>query len=94
MKKFLFHKVTSILKKLKIEGKFYGTGFIPQNAAITDTETLKDYLTVYKENSFIRNLISGYAARFPNKVLQLNPTIESSHRMASAEKFELLRPEE
>ena len=31
---------------------------------------LKDFLTPYKENIFIRNLINGYAARFPEKLLR------------------------
>lgn len=76
------------------EGKFYGMGYLPVDTAITNPEMLKDYVTPYNENSFIRNLISGYAARFPDKVLLLNPAIESSHLMVSAEKHELLRPEE
>jgi DNA polymerase III subunit epsilon len=79
---------------LVCEGKFYGMGYIPVDAQITDAETLKDHLTVYKENSFIRNLIHGYAARFPNKLLLLNRAIENSDQMASAEKYELHQPEE
>ena len=79
---------------LVIEGEFYGMGYIPHDVQITNTEILKDYLTIYKENSVIRNLISGYAARFPGKVLLLNQAIESSHRLASAEKHGLLQPEE
>jgi DNA polymerase-3 subunit epsilon len=52
------------------EGKFYGMGYIPGDIQISDAETLKDHLTVYKENSFIRNLVNGYAARFPGKVMK------------------------
>jgi hypothetical protein len=74
--------------------KFYGMGYIPADAQIINPKTLKDYLTVYKENSVIRNLISGSAAGFRDKVFMFNPTIESSHPMASAEKHELLQPEE
>ena len=51
------------------EGAFYGMGYIPADAQILNPETLKDYLTIYKENSFIRNLVNGYAARFPEKVV-------------------------
>ena len=51
------------------EGVFYGMGYIPADAQITNPEILKDYLTTYKENSFIRNLVNGYAARFPAKVI-------------------------
>lgn len=53
---------------LVIEGKFYGMGYIPADLAISDPVMLKEHLTVYKENSVIRNLVFGYAARFPGKV--------------------------
>lgn len=53
------------------KGKFYGMGNIPANIQITDPAILKDYLTRYRENSYILNLINGYAARFPSKVIQL-----------------------
>ncbi len=56
---------------LVCEGKFYGMGYIPADVQITDAETLKDLMTVYKENSFIRNLINGFAARVPAKVMWL-----------------------
>jgi len=57
---------------LVLQGKFYGMGYISADLPITNPETLKDQLTVYKENSFIRNLVNGYAARFPAKVTLLN----------------------
>lgn len=50
------------------EGKFYGMGYIPSDTQITTLDALKDQLTCYKENSFIRNLVIGFAARFPSKV--------------------------
>lgn len=54
---------------LVLEGVFYGMGYLPADIQITDPVMLKDHLTVYRENSFIRNLVHGYAARFPEKVL-------------------------
>ncbi|MBL0272851.1 MAG: GIY-YIG nuclease family protein [Chitinophagaceae bacterium] len=51
------------------EGSFYGMGYLPADASLTDPGMIKDYLTVYKENSFIRNLVLGYAARFPSKLV-------------------------
>ncbi|MEO7984558.1 MAG: exonuclease domain-containing protein [Bacteroidota bacterium] len=51
------------------EGKFYGMGYIPDDVQIINPESVKDYLTVYRENSFIRNLVNGYAARFPSKIV-------------------------
>jgi DNA polymerase-3 subunit epsilon len=50
------------------EGKFYGMGYIPVDVQISEPDTLMNLLTPYKENVFIRNLVHGYAARFPAKV--------------------------
>jgi DNA polymerase-3 subunit epsilon len=51
------------------EGHFYGMGYIPGDVPVTHPDALKEYLTVYRENSYIRNLVNGYAARFPSKVV-------------------------
>ena len=51
------------------KGKFFGMGYVPADIQITDLEMLKDHLTPYKENTFIRNLINGYATRFPSRVM-------------------------
>lgn len=53
------------------EGKFYGMGYLPAGITISQLEELKEYITLYKENSHIRNLVNGYAARFPSKVILL-----------------------
>lgn len=53
------------------EGKFYGMGYIESNFDTTNFNSLKETLTNYKENSFIRNLVNSYAARFPEKVIML-----------------------
>ena len=72
---------------LVLNGKLYGMGYIPEEARIMETETLKEYLQPYKENSFIRNLVNGYAARYPSKLIMLNHSftdqpIESFHQPA------------
>jgi DNA polymerase-3 subunit epsilon len=51
------------------EGSFYGMGYIPADIELTNPTSLKYLLTVYKENSYIRNLVNGYAGRFPSKVV-------------------------
>lgn len=51
------------------KGNFYGMGYIPANEGANDILKLKEYLTQYRENSFIRNLVHGYAARFPQKII-------------------------
>ncbi len=61
---------------LVLEGNFYGMGYIPPDVPISDIELVKDHLTTYRENNFIRNLVNGYAARFPDKVVMLE-TISS-----------------
>ena len=67
------------------KGKFFGMGYLPADIQITEPETLKGFLTPYKENVVIRNLINGYAARFPEKALQfeISPKeidlVQSSH---------------
>jgi DNA polymerase III subunit epsilon len=72
---------------LVLNGKLYGMGYVPPDVQITDPALLKDYLQPYKENSFIRNLLNGYAARYPSKVIALNNSftnqaIENFHRQA------------
>lgn len=56
---------------LVCEGKFFGMGYLPAGIAVEDAETLKEHLVQYRENSFIRNIINGFAARFPDKVIFL-----------------------
>lgn len=53
------------------KGNFYGMGYIPSLKEIRNTSKLKEYLTQYRQNSFIRNLVHGYAARFPQKIISL-----------------------
>jgi DNA polymerase-3 subunit epsilon len=55
------------------EGSFYGMGYIPSDVQITEPEELKNFLTPYKENLFIRNLVHGYAAKFPEKIKSFPP---------------------
>jgi DNA polymerase-3 subunit epsilon len=50
------------------KGKFFGMGCIPNDIQIVEPAELKELLTPYKENLFIRNLVNAYAARYPNKV--------------------------
>lgn len=51
------------------EGRFYGMGYIPGDTVVTSMEEAKEFLEVYKENSFIRNLLMGYKSRFPDRVM-------------------------
>jgi DNA polymerase III subunit epsilon len=60
-------------------GTFYGMGYIATDAPVINMNWLQEQLTQYRENSFIRNLINGYAARFADKVHLLEQQTESVH---------------
>jgi len=62
---------------LVLNGKLYGMGYISNDTQITDPETLKDHLEPYKENSFIHNLLNGFASRYPSKLLMFCDTSAS-----------------
>ncbi len=49
-------------------GVFWGMGHIPANTKIPDASVLKDLLTPYRDNDYIRNNIYAYAAAHPDKV--------------------------
>jgi DNA polymerase-3 subunit epsilon len=57
------------------KGKFYGMGYIPAgvqiNTGMTSREELKNYLTPYPENDYIRGLVYQYAEKFPKKKISL-----------------------
>jgi len=55
------------------EGRFYGMGYIPGDLDPLHPEQVRAYLDVYRENSFIRNLVMGYAARNPEKLVIFEP---------------------
>jgi DNA polymerase-3 subunit epsilon len=53
---------------LVLNGKFYGMGYIPADVQIMEPETLLNFMTPYRENNYINNLINNYAARYRGKV--------------------------
>lgn len=59
---------------LILEGRFYGMGYVPGDVQVMDPETLKNLLTPYKENLFIRNIVNSYSAKFPEKIKLISPT--------------------
>jgi DNA polymerase-3 subunit epsilon len=58
------------------QGKFYGMGYLETDIAVRDIEGLKDYLTAYPENDYMRGLVYQYAARWPDKKIDFIPTIK------------------
>ena len=53
------------------KGKFYGMGYVPRDVAVSETETLKDWLTQYPENEFILNLLRQYAGTNSARLISL-----------------------
>ena len=58
------------------QGKFYGMGYLETDIAIRDIDGLKDYLTAYPENDYMRGLVYQYAARWPNKKIDFISAIK------------------
>jgi DNA polymerase-3 subunit epsilon len=54
-------------------GSFKGMGYVSSSVQINDPSLLKDYIRPYRENQFIRNIVLGYAARYPHKVIVFEP---------------------
>lgn len=49
-------------------GRFHGMGYIPRDVAVNDPEDVKSYVTLYKSNQYIEQLIFAYAEKYPGKV--------------------------
>ncbi len=54
------------------KGKFFGMGYIPQEVQVTSSEILKDFLTPYPDNDYIRALAFQYAEKNPHKKISFN----------------------
>jgi len=48
-------------------GRLYGMGYLDKELQIQDLETLKEQLTVYPENDYMRGLVYSYAEKWPEK---------------------------
>jgi DNA polymerase-3 subunit epsilon len=51
-------------------GRFYGMGYIPANTSVTALDELKQQVTPYPENGYIRGLIYSYATKYPHKKME------------------------
>ncbi|UPZ17709.1 exonuclease domain-containing protein [Flavobacterium humidisoli] len=49
-------------------GHFHGMGYIPRDVAINDSDEVKNYVTPYKSNQYIEQLIFAYAEKHPRKI--------------------------
>ena len=48
-------------------GRFYGMGYLDKEMQIENLDTLKEQLTVYPENDYMRGLVYTFAEKWPNK---------------------------
>jgi DNA polymerase-3 subunit epsilon len=53
------------------EGRFYGMGFLPAKQKIRNKEQLKDLLTPYTSNEFVKSYMLQYAEANPSRKLNL-----------------------
>jgi DNA polymerase-3 subunit epsilon len=49
------------------QGRLYGMGYLPTDASIRDAMELKNYLTRYPENDYMRGLVYQHIERWPAK---------------------------
>ncbi|MGN6641319.1 MAG: exonuclease domain-containing protein [Mucilaginibacter sp.] len=49
------------------KGHFYGMGYISQYFDVDNLDQLKTFLTPYQGNDYIRNMISNYAIKYPER---------------------------
>lgn len=52
------------------KGEFYGMGYISGDVGFSEPSAVKDYVTPYKSNSYIMQLIESYAEKYPGKCIR------------------------
>jgi len=57
------------------QGRFYGMGYVPVDSPVYDASTLKEYLTRYPENEYIRGLVYQHAERWPARRFSYAPNV-------------------
>jgi DNA polymerase-3 subunit epsilon len=53
------------------KGRFYGMGYLDREMQIQDLETLKERLTAYPENDYMRGLVYSFAEKWPDKSMRV-----------------------
>ena len=53
-------------------GKFFGMGYLPSEYTLVNVDEIKEYLTSYHGNNYIRNLITGHKEKFPSAIINLS----------------------
>lgn len=55
---------------LVIKGKLYGMGYIPKEVSVQQPDAVKDYIKPFRDNSVIRNMLTGYMSRYPSRIVR------------------------
>jgi len=53
------------------DGHFYGMGYITTDIRLTNPADIMEYVTPYRSNQYIMQLVTAYAERHPGKVIKL-----------------------
>lgn len=66
------------------KGKFFGMGYLPSEFNDRNIEDIKEYLTAYRGNNYIRNLLTSYKEKFPSAIINLTEhTNQKNHSKKS-----------
>lgn len=57
------------------EGDFYGMGYMDADIGITEPSQVKEYVTPYRSNQYMVQLISSYTEKYPGKVFNATSEI-------------------
>jgi hypothetical protein len=49
-------------------------GYVPSGYQPVNIDDIKDYLTTYRGNNYIRNLLTGHKEKFPSAIIDLTTT--------------------
>lgn len=59
------------------KGRFYGMGYVSHYFQAGGLEQLKPHLTPYPGNDYIRNIVSNYATRYPERMMMFDNSLEA-----------------
>lgn len=54
-----------------LQGSFFGMGYLPKNMETLSQSAIHEYIKPYKENSYIRTLLTSFANNNPSKVREI-----------------------
>lgn len=56
---------------MMVKGSFFGMGYLPKNFSDISLKALQEYITPYKENTYIHTLVQSFASRYPGNIIPL-----------------------